>query len=185
MMRTPWTLPERFETKAVVALVLVSLVATVLMALAGESLVTADNPNGIIGFELAGGYERSAAILASWDSAARSAAHTQTLWDSFLYIPLYVAALVSWAGWCSRRLTLRWLAGIGVLLAWAMIGAGLCDQVENWQMLKQLESGADGHRAELAAGFAYAKFAIFYATFAYVLLTSIGIAGKNTMMAGD
>jgi len=147
-------------------------------------LINPTNPNGIIGFELAASYERAAAILASWDSSARAAARTQTLWDSFFYIPIYVMALVSWAGWCARRLTLRWLAWIGVVLAWAMILAGLCDLMENWQMLKQFEMGADGQSAALAANFAYVKFAIFYATFAYVLLTTIGIAGRNVTMKG-
>lgn len=179
IMRTPWKFPERFETRIVVALVVTSIVATVFMAVIGQRLVSPSNPNGIIGFELAGSYAKAAAILASWDAAAREAARVQTLWDYFLYIPIYVTALVSWSAWCARRLTVRWLAGIGVVLAWAMIPAGLCDMMENWQMLKQLEVGADGQRAALAADFAYVKFAIFYATFAYALLTTIGIAGRN------
>jgi hypothetical protein len=152
------------------------------MAVIGQPLVSPSNPNGIIGFELARSYAKSAAILASWDAAAREAARVQTLWDYFLYIPTYVAALVSWAGWCARRLPGPWLAGICVVLAWAMIPAGVFDMVENWQMLKQLETGADGDRAALAADCAYIKFAIFYATFASVLLATIAIAGKNTLM---
>ena len=180
-MRTPWRLPEQRDTTIVVGLVGICLAATVFMAVIGQPLVNATTPNGIISFELARSYDAAAAILASWDEAARSVARVQTLWDYFLYIPTYVIAFVSWADWCVRRLSRRWLAGIGVLLAWAMLPAGVFDMIENWQMLGQLEDGADGARAAIAATCAWIKFAIVYTTFAYLVFATIGIASVKSM----
>jgi len=168
--------PARLETAAVAALVLALLAASAWMSALGAPLANAVNPSGVIGFELAGTAARAAEILASWDDAARQAARTQTLWDCFLYIPLYIVALAAWAAWCAKRLPRRAPARIGVALAWAMPVAGVLDAIENAQLLAQLAHGADGRRAALAAACAALKFAIVLATLAYALLATAFLA---------
>lgn len=168
-MRVPIPLPLRFETPILIALLLALLAASAFMSALGQPLVTPASPSGIIGFELAGTAERAAAILASWDDAARAAARTQTFWDYGLYIPLYVVALSVWAAWGARRMRSPRLSRLGVALAWAMLAAGVLDAIENWQLLALLERGADGRRAALAAACAALKFAIVLATLAYGL----------------
>jgi len=168
-VRVPFRLPERFETPILLALLLALLAGSAFLSALGQPLVTYASPSGIIDFELAGTAERAAAILASWDDAARAAARTQTFWDYVLYIPLYVLALSAWAAWGAKRMPGRRLARLGVALAWAMLAAGALDAIENRQLLAQLEHGADAGRAALAAACAALKFAIVLATLAYGL----------------
>jgi hypothetical protein len=186
-VRAPFRLPERHAAPLLLALLLALLAASAWMSALGRPLVTPASPSGILAFELAGTAERSAAILASWDDAARAAARRQTFWDYALYIPLYVIALSAWAAWGARRLGERSprLAQIGVALAWAMPVAGLLDALENAQLLAQLEHGADGGRAALAAAAASLKFAIVLATVAYGLAAAAASAARRLRHAPE
>lgn len=180
-MRPPLRFPEPIESSIVLALGVAFFAATLFMGAIGRPMENATSPSGILGYELAGSRARAAAILAAWDPPAREAARTQTLWDCFLYIPVYVLALSAWAGWCARRLAWPALPQLGVGLAWAMFAAGAFDMVENRQLLAQLASGADGDRAALAARCAQLKFAIAYATSAYVALGSVAIGVRAAL----
>jgi hypothetical protein len=163
---------------AVAALLFALLAASAWMSALGRPLENRTAASGIIAFELAGSEARAAAILGSWDEAARAAARTQTVWDFVLYIPLYVVALSAWAAWGARRVRSPRLAHLGVALAWAMLAAGALDAIENWQLLSQLERGADARRAALAAGCAALKFAIVLATVAYGLAVTTACATR-------
>ena len=172
----PWLrLPARLESPLVLLLVLALAAASIAMSALGAPLATPANPTGIIGFELAGSAARAAAILASWDEAARQAAHTQTLWD-FGFIALYVVALAAWATGCTRRLPGGRAAGLGAGLAHAMPVAGLLDVVENLQILAQLAGGASAGPAAVAALCAALKFAIVAATLGYALIGTTALA---------
>jgi hypothetical protein len=177
-MRVPVPLPERYESPLLLALLIALLAASAWMKGLGEPLVTDPNPHGTIGFEFAGTAERADEILASWDDAARAAARTQTFWDYVLYIPLYVVALSAWAAWGARRFRGPRSSRLGVALAWAMLAAGVLDAVENGQLLAQVEQGADGGRAALAAACAALKFAIVLATVAYGLAASAMVGAR-------
>jgi hypothetical protein len=178
-VRVPFRLPARRESPLLLALLLALLAASAWMSALGRPLVTPASPSGIIAFELAGTAERAAAILASWDDAARAAARTQTFWDFALYIPLYVVALSAWAAWGARRAGSARMSRIGVALAWAMPAAGVLDGIENVQLLAQLEAGADAGRAALAAACAALKFAIVLATVAYGLAAAATRAARS------
>ena len=177
--RVPVRLPDRPESVVVAALLLALLAASAWMSALGRPLVTDASPSGIIGFELAGTAARAAAILASWDAAARAAARTQTLWDFLLYIPLYVVTLSAWAAWGAKRAPSRRLERLGVALAWAMLAAGALDALENRELLAQLAHGADGDRAARAAACAALKFAIVVATLAYALVVAIRLGARR------
>lgn len=170
-------LPARLESPLVLLLVLALAAGSAGMSALGAPLATPASPTGIIGFELAGSAARAAAILASWDDAAREAARTQTLWD-FGYIALYVVALAAWAAWCAERLPGRRAARLGAVLARAMPVAGLLDVVENVQLLAQLADGASAGRAAVAALCAALKFAIVGATLAYALAGTVVVAAR-------
>lgn len=174
--RVPIALPARLESPLLLVLLLALLAGSAWMSALGRPLVTPASPSGIIDFELAGTAERSGEILASWDDATREAARAQTFWDDVLYIPLYVVALSVWAAWGSRRAGRGGLSRLGVVLAWAMLAAGVLDAIENRQLLRQLEAGADGGQAELAAVCAALKFAIVLATIAYGLAIAALVA---------
>jgi len=60
----------------------------------------------------------------------------------------------------------RW-GRLGEPLAWLLIGAALCDAVENMALIR-LVSGATGPEAFVAFAFASVKFAIIAAGMAYV-----------------
>lgn len=182
-MRPPLRLPARAESGLVLALVLALLAASRWMSALGAPLVNPTSPSGIIDFELAGTAARAAAILASWDAAAQQAARSQTLWDSVLFVPLYVVALSAWAAWCARRLPGRRQACAGVALAWAMPLAGALDLVENAALWAQLAGGAGAGWAALAAACAAPKFAIVLATLAYALAGTAFVAGRAARRA--
>lgn len=95
--------------------------AVVLGAL-GAPLTTAAAPAGILSFELAGTPERAAAILASWDGAARRAASAVQAVDT-VFPAVYVQL--------GRALAARFTSSPG---RWsgALVAAGLLDAlVEN------------------------------------------------------
>jgi hypothetical protein len=182
-MRPPLRLPERAESGLVLAGVLALLAASRWMSALGAPLATPASPAGIIDFELAGTAARAAAILASWDDAAQQAARTQTLWDTVLFVPLYVTALSAWAAWCARRLPGRRQARAGIALAWAMPVAGALDLVENAALWAQLTGGARAGWAALAAACAAPKFAIVLATLAYAFAGTGVVAARAARRA--
>lgn len=182
--RGPLRLPSRGESPLVLGLVVALLAASRWMSVLGEPLATAASPTGIVGFELAGTAARAAAILASWDEAARQAARSQTFWDTVLFVPLYVVALSAWGIWCARRLPGGPAARLGVLLAWAMPVAGVLDWIENAQLVAQLDHGASAGRAALAAVSAAVKFAIVLSTLAYALAATATVAVRGWRRRG-
>jgi hypothetical protein len=172
-LRPPLRLPASREVAIAAALAALLVASSALMLRLGRPLATPVSPQGIVDFELAGSEARAAEILAAWDERAREAARVQTRVDDLLYVPVYVIALSACAGAVATRVRWRWLALLGVSLAWAMLPAGVFDLIENRQLTAQLASGPDAGRAALARAMASLKFAIVYATLAYVLVGSL------------
>lgn len=134
-----------------------TIVLEVILARLNRPLLTVAAPTGIISFELAQTLERSAAILASWDEAARASARTSLLVD-YLFMIAYPATLVLGCLTTAARWP-RW-GRVARALATGALVAGALDAVENAALLVQLAEGASAAAALVAWGCAAVKFAL-------------------------
>jgi hypothetical protein len=144
------------------------VVASLVLARIGDSLITEAAPLGIIDFEFAGSAERSAQILASWSSAAREAAMLSLGFD-YLYLVLYPSFIALACARTSARLAAlrpglgRW----GVGLACLVLLSGVFDAIENYGLIRQLLDGANTFWARVALWCAVPKFALVGAGLLY------------------
>ncbi len=134
-----------------------TLVLEVTLGRLNRPLVTTAAPLGIVSYELAHSVERSAAMLASWDQAARASARTSLIVD-YLFMIAYPAALALGCLTTAARWP-RWGRAARALAAGALV-AGACDAVENAALLIQLADGASATPAMVAWGCATVKFAL-------------------------
>ena len=157
-------------------LVVFSLLLLLILNLVGLPLITRAAPYGIVSFELARDEAQASAILASWDQAARLRA-AFSLGLDFLFIPLYSAALTLTCLWAARFRRRRqrfpsWLVMIGIPgipLAWAQLGAGLLDMVENIALVRMLFGLVNSPWPQIASLCAFTKFILIVAGILYSL----------------
>ena len=99
-----------------------------------------DRP-GVIALQFAGSAERALVLL---DVAGREAViealRSTTLRDCF-FVPVYVSALAWWCLYGSWHFRMTYSRRLARILAWSTVIAGLADLVENFWLLKLLESG--------------------------------------------
>jgi hypothetical protein len=157
-------------------LVVFSLLLLLTLNLVGLPLTTRAAPYGIVSFELARDEDQASAILASWDQAARLRA-AFLLGLDFLFIPLYTAALTLTCLWAARFRRRRrrfpsWLVLIGIPgipLAWAQLGAGMLDTVENIALVRMLFGMLSSPWPQIASVCAFTKFILIVAGILYSL----------------
>jgi hypothetical protein len=166
-------------------LVVFSLLLLLILNLVGLPLITRAAPYGIVSFELARDEAQASAILASWDQAARLRA-AFLLGLDFLFIPLYTAALTLTCLWAARFRRRRrrfpsWLVLIGIPgipLAWAQLGAGLLDMIENIALVRMLFGMVNSPWPQIASVCAFTKFILIVSGILYSLtaLTAYAVA---------
>jgi hypothetical protein len=142
----------------------------------GQPLATAEAPDGIVSFELAGTAERSEAILRSWSGPAgsddaRSAALLIQGFD-FLYLFVYTAWFSLAVYLASTRFDGRW-GRIGAAISWAVLLAAPLDAVENHALNQQLLHGASEGYAQLALWCALPKFALVAVAALFLVLSGL------------
>lgn len=161
----------------ILPLVLLSLLLLIILNIIGLPLVTPAAPYGIISFELAQDEAHAIAVLASWDPPARLRA-AFSLGLDFLFIPIYTAALTLTCLWAARfrrerrrfPYSLVMIGMPGILLAWAQMGAGLLDVVENISLLRMLLGGVSAPWPKIASLCAFSKFGLLAAAILYSLV---------------
>lgn len=140
---------------------LASVVLFAVLALIDVGLGDAGG-EGIVGFELAGTQERAKEILAAWGESGRSDAKL-SLWLDYLYLAAYGAF-----GWLGLRAIAddagrrRWAGQerLTRLASTGMLGAALCDAIENAALLLVLGGHGGTVTPRVAMTFALAKFAL-------------------------
>jgi hypothetical protein len=134
-------------------------------------LKTADAPNGIVSFELAGDVPTAQAILNAWDPLARTHAGFSLGFD-FVFLVLYSTTIALACAWLAQALRERWrpLASAGLLLAWAQWLAALLDVVENAALLVVLLEAPRAPWPQIARWCALPKFALVFLGLTYVVL---------------
>ena len=161
---------QRVRQRALVVLVVLSVAIAAVVARLGAGLFVPAVPSGIISFELAGNAAAATAMLRAWGPALSEAARIQT-WVDFAYLAVYAPTLALAAGlavgpWAKRSAS---LSGLGVLLSWGALAAGLLDVIENAAMLRMLTDAPSDALALLARICAIGKFTLILATVTYAL----------------
>lgn len=123
-----------------------------------QALVTDAAPNGIVSFELARIFARSAAILESWSDHAQSVAMLVQGAD-YLYLLVYPAWFSLSADMLGTRLGGSWQR-IGLAISWLVLLAIPLDAIENYALIQQLLYGPSAFHAALAWWCAVPKFAL-------------------------
>jgi hypothetical protein len=155
-------------------LVVFSLLLLLILNLLGLPLNTPAAPYGIVSFELAVTRPRQ---VRSWLHGTRLPACEQRfrwVWTS-CFIPLYTVALTLTCLWAARFRRKRrrfpsWLVLIGIPgipLAWAQLGAGLLDMVENIALVRMLFGMVNSPWPQVASVCASTKFILIAAGILY------------------
>lgn len=161
------SLPGR--TRLFQVLLVLTLLISIVMGIAGQPLNTPAAPNGIVSFELAGSAAKAQAILDSWDELTRTrAGFIQGL--DFLYLCVYSTTVGLGCLLASGVLKSRnWpLAGLGSPLAWGLWLAALFDVVENAALVILLLGPVQSPWPQIAWGCAILKFGLLFIGLVYV-----------------
>jgi hypothetical protein len=145
-----------------------ALIAAIAAALAMEVLLVLldaplrDTGDGTVALEVAGSTERSQEIVDAWRAEDVLANGAFLNGVDLLFPPLYVAAI---AGCCVaaaafwRRSGRTGLAAAGIMAAWLVTVAGLCDWIENAALAVVIRDEPAAPWPQLALAAAIPKFA--------------------------
>lgn len=173
-------LVESAQARIFIALVVLTLVLGGSLQILGGPLATAEAPSGLVSFEFAGTQENAQKILASWGWEGQvRAALIQGL--DYLFIFAYAGCISLGCVLLSRSLSQSagTYAAVGMLLAWALIGAGLLDAIENLALIRILLDCQKEIWPALARWCAIPKFLIVAAGLGYLLLGAVLKIGRR------
>jgi hypothetical protein len=158
------------QKKSFITLLFLTILIMFIMNVIGEPLITQYAPSGIISFELAFSPARAQQMINSWspDSQLR-AAFIQGL--DFLFPLVYSAALGLGCILTMKVLRTRGkpLSRSGILLAWGLVVAAICDYIENISLVALLFGKLQSPFPEIAGICAVIKFTLIFIAIAYIL----------------
>lgn len=132
-------------------------------------LTTPAAPQGIVSLELAGTEANAHAIIGSWDALARAHALFSVKLD-YLFLLTYSTAISLGCIWAASHVQeQRWLARVGLYLAWLQWLAALFDAIENVGLLYMLQGRIEQPWPLIAQWFAIAKFVLIALGLLYTL----------------
>jgi hypothetical protein len=147
------------ERRVFVGAVVLAIAAMVCLNVLGGPLRSAASPQAIVSYELVGTVDGSQAILAAWGAEGRLHAGLNLGLD-YLFLFAYPLAIglgcVRVGRGQPRRL--GWLAGLGPILAWGLVLAGVLDAIENYSLIRILLGAMAAHLPALARWCALPKF---------------------------
>ena len=153
-----------------IILLILTILIMVIMNVIGSPLTTPSAPYGIVSFEFAFTPARAQEMISSWSTDAQlRAAFIQGL--DFLFPLVYSAALGLGCLMAANVLSARAkpLKGLGVILAWALVLAAICDYIENIALVVQLFGKIQSPYPEIAGVCAVIKFSMILITIGYIL----------------
>jgi len=170
-MRHPFEhLQSKILKKYFLILFILTILIMVIMNMVGSPLTTPSAPYGIVSFELAFSPARAQEMISSWSTDAQlRAAFIQGL--DFLFPLVYSAALGLGCLLAANVLSARDkpFKGLGVILAWALVLAALCDYFENIALVVQLFGKVQSPYPEIAGVCAVIKFSLILGAIGYIL----------------
>jgi hypothetical protein len=169
MTATPFDwVTESARPRLLGALSLLLVGSSSLLMYLDRALVSAEAPNGIVSFELAGSLAAAESILRSWSADARARAMLIQGFD-YLYLLVYPAWFALAASLVGGALGGAWLRA-GLATAWCVVAAAPLDAIENYALIQQLLHGASPLMARIALWCAVPKFVLVMLATIFVLL---------------
>jgi hypothetical protein len=140
----------------------------------GRPLITEMAPAGIVSFELAGDLSLAQRMVESWGDAGRVYA-ALNLGIDYLFLVAYPAAIGLGCVIVARSLwqQSKFLSIVGGSLAWAQVGAGLLDALENYALIRTLLGAQRDVWPVMARWCAVPKFLIVALGLLYVSVGAI------------
>lgn len=144
-------------------------------------ITTPAAPLGIVSLELAGTPANARTIIDSWDAAARAHAVFSVRLD-YLYLLTYSTVMSIGCMWAASQVREhRWLARIGLYLAWLQWLAALLDAIENIGLLQMLGGKTEQPWPLIAQWFAIPKFMLLGLGLFYVLIIGGSLWLRNRL----
>jgi hypothetical protein len=127
------------------------------------------SPSGIVSFELAGELGLAQSMIQVWGQGGQVYAGLSLGLD-YLFMVAYAGCIGLACVLVTQALLGRveFLSGLGVLLAWAQLGAALLDAVENYALIQLLPGPQRELWPALARGCAMPKFLIVAVGLVYI-----------------
>jgi len=168
-----WLTPSG-QIRAFIFFFILSLSLMVSLQVTGAHLKTTVSPSGILSFEFAGELSAAQNMVNSWSQTGRVYAGLNLGLD-YLFLLVYAWAiglgcvLVA----CSLSPRTTFLANLGILIAWAQLGAALLDCVENYALIQVLFRTEVAVWPVVARWCAFPKFLIVGAGLTYVIIGTV------------
>jgi len=135
----------------------------------GGPLNTEVAPLGIVSFELAGELSLAQSMVESWGQTGQVYAGLNLALD-YVFLVAYSSSIALGCVLVARSLSRRgeFLPSVGVVLAWAQLGAAMLDAVENYALIRVLLGSQQILWPTVARWCAIPKFLIVAAGLVYV-----------------
>jgi hypothetical protein len=175
LLRHPfeWLTPSG-QTRAFILFFILSLIVMVNLQVTGAHLITKVSPSGILSFEFAGELAVAQNMVNSWGQTGRVYAGLNIGLD-YLFLLVYACAIGLGCVLVARRISLRtaFFANLGILIAWAQVGAAMLDGVENYALIRVLFGTDLAVWPMIARWCAIPKFSIVGAGLIYFIIGTI------------
>jgi hypothetical protein len=168
-----WLSPSG-QIRAFIFFFILSLLVMVSLQVTGVHLTTEISPSGILSFEFAGKLSAAQNMVKSWGQTGRMYASLNLGLD-YLFLLVYACAIGLGCVLVARSLSPRtaFFANLGILIAWAQLGAALLDCVENYALIQVLFETEMAMWPVIARWCAFPKFSIVGAGLIYVIIGTI------------
>ena len=168
-----WLTPSG-QIRAFIFFFILSVLAMVSLQVTGAHLITEVSPSGILSFEFAGDLSTAQNMINSWGQRGLVYAGLNLGLD-YLFLFVYACAIGLGCVLVARSYLpgQRFLANLGILIAWAQLGAALLDCVENYALIQVLFGTENAAWPAVARWCAFPKFSIVGAGLIYVIAGTI------------
>ncbi|MCY7353392.1 MAG: hypothetical protein LH606_22490 [Cytophagaceae bacterium] len=150
-------------------LAIANLLVIAMLSQFGAALKTLVSPHGILSFEFAGTLNSTQAILAAWDTPARTSAGLSLGLD-YLFLVLYGLFLHLACLKMTAALPEDSSAGKGRVMAWMPVAAAALDFVENGALVGLLLGAHNETLPKVALYCASIKFGLVGVSISYLLV---------------
>ena len=179
-MVSPFQSLSRFSEKKLSMILFVLVVAMVIiMRFFDAPLKNETSPQGIVSFELAKDVHKSAAIMESWDTVARSSANWSMTFD-FLFLIIYGLFI----GLLIHKLNRVWdetsFHLFGIAMIYLVFFASFFDVIENISLILLLRGNLEQVWSSIAYYFAVSKFIILGIALLFIVMSLITLLIKKT-----
>jgi hypothetical protein len=159
------------KVPVLVVLILSTIILSIALSSIGHTLKNEIAPQGIISFELAGSASRANQIVNSWSDAVRHDAFLSLGLD-YLFLCIYPFAISLACHLAANKDKESGLmrGRLGAALSWIVIAAMPLDGIENYSLIRILNSSANELWPEVSRWCAIAKFGLVIIGSGYITI---------------